>query len=60
MVSRHQPFCKIAYRCFYLFYPDVLYDLGNENENALFTSMDIDDPVSISTNYTMIESEVSE
>ena len=40
------------------FYPDVLYNL--ENENELFDSKDIDHPVRNSTNNTVIESEVSE
>ena len=42
------------------FDPDVLYDLENENENELLASVDIEHPVNNSTNYTMLESEISE
>jgi len=37
-----------------------LHDLENENENELLASVDIEHPVSNSTNYTMLESEISE
>ena len=64
-MSRHRPICKMAdefpdlsLRIF--FDPHVLHDLENENENELLASVDIEHPVSNSTNYTMLESEISE
>ena len=55
-VSRHQPVCKMRGL---FFYPDVLYNL--ENENDPLASMDISHPVRNSANINMvIESEVSE
>ena len=44
----------------FFFDPDVLYDLENEYEHELLASVDIEHPVSNSTNYTMLESEISE
>ena len=59
-VSRHQPVCKMPVRVLsrFSFYPDVLYNQGNEKE--LLASMDMDHPVRNSTNNTVIEREVSE
>ena len=64
-VSRHRPICKMAdefpdFSLGIFFDPDVLYDLENENENELLASVDIEHPVNNSTNYTMLESEISE
>ena len=44
----------------FCFDPDVLYDLENENENELLASIDVDHAVNTSTNFPVIESEVSE
>ena len=72
-VSRHQPVCEmpgllsrffvffnllIFCCCCCCFYPDVLYNL--ENENELLASTDIDHAVRNSTINTVIETEVSE
>ena len=37
-----------------------MYDLENEYQNELLASVDIEHPVNNSTNYTMLESEISE
>ena len=61
-----QPVCEMPgllsrFFCFFfclINYPDVLYNL--ENENELLASMDIDHPQCNNTNNTVIESGVSE
>ena len=61
-VTRHRPICKMADQfpdvsLGFCFDSDVLY--GLENENGLLPSIDVNHPVSASTSFPVIESEVS-
>jgi len=40
-------------------YPDIFFDLENENENELLASVNLESPVGNSTNCTAIEGEIS-